>query len=50
MPTLKQLIEELEGINIDPSKVRLPGEVYDALVAHAEDEDDDDEEEDDKDD
>ncbi len=43
MPTLKQLIEELQSIDVDPSKVRLPGELYDSLVRHAEDDDDDEE-------
>lgn len=38
MPNLKQLIEELERITIDPAKVRVPGVLYDEVVAHVEDE------------
>jgi acyl CoA:acetate/3-ketoacid CoA transferase len=38
MPTLKQLIEELQNIKIDPAKVRVPGMLYDDVVAHVEEE------------
>jgi len=37
MPTLKQLVEELKKLDIDPDEVRLPGELYDNLVEQAED-------------
>jgi len=36
MPTLKQLVDELKKINIDPDEVRLPGTLYDDLVDQAE--------------
>lgn len=38
MPTLKQLIEELEDLDIDPKKLRLPGQLYDSLLEQAEEE------------
>jgi len=41
MPTLKQLIEELERIRIDPDNVRLPGTVHDSLLEQAEEQDED---------
>ena len=37
MPTLKQLVEELKKLDIDPDEVRFPGELYDNLVEQAED-------------
>ena len=37
MPTLKQLVQELKKLDIDPDEVRLPGELYDNLVEQAED-------------
>jgi hypothetical protein len=45
MPTLKQLIEEIEEMNIDPKKVRLHAQQYDELIDQAESQADDDEEE-----
>jgi hypothetical protein len=36
MPTLKHLLEELEELDIDPKKVRLPGQLYDSLIEDAE--------------
>jgi len=36
MPSLKQLIEELEDINVKPEDVRIPGTLYDQLVEDAE--------------
>ncbi len=38
MPALRQLIEELQSIKVDPAKVRVPGMLYDDVVAHVEDE------------
>ena len=38
MPTLKHLLEELQSIKVDPAKVRVPGMLYDDVVAHVEDE------------
>ena len=43
MPTLKQLIEELEDIEVDPKTVRLPGQLYDDLVELAENPEDEEE-------
>lgn len=36
MPNLKHLLEELEELGIEPDKVRIPGQLYDNLVADAE--------------
>ena len=43
MPTLKHLLEELKKIRVDPDEVRIPGQLYDNIVADAEDEADDEE-------
>jgi hypothetical protein len=37
MPTLRQLLEELRLIKVDPDDVRIPGQLYDDLVDAAED-------------
>ena len=37
MPTLKHLLEELEKMTVDPDEIRVPGTLYDDLVAQAED-------------
>ena len=37
MPTLKQLLEELRKIDVDPDEVRIPGQLYDGLVDQADD-------------
>ena len=37
MPNLKHLLEELQEIGVEPDKVRIPGQLYDNLVADAED-------------
>ena len=36
MPNLKHLLEELEELGIEPNKIRIPGQLYDNLVADAE--------------
>jgi len=36
MPTLKHLLEELGLIDVKPEDVRIPGQVYDDIVADAE--------------
>ena len=36
MPNLKHLLEDLEELGVEPSKVRIPGQLYDNLVADAE--------------
>jgi hypothetical protein len=41
MPTLKQLLEELEEMGVHPRKVRLPGSLYDDLVDQADETDED---------
>jgi len=38
MPSLKQLIEELADLSIDPGEIRLPGQLYDDLIDQAEEE------------
>ena len=37
MPNLKHLLEELEELGIEPKKIRIPGQLYDNMVADAED-------------
>lgn len=37
MPSLRHLLDELRRIDVDPDKVRLPGQLYDELVEQAED-------------
>ena len=37
MPNLKHLLEELEELGVEPKKVRIPGQLYDNMVADAED-------------
>ncbi len=37
MPNLKHLLEELEELGIEPQKIRIPGHLYDNIVADAED-------------
>ena len=36
MPNLKHLLEELEELGIEPERIRIPGQLYDNLVADAE--------------
>ena len=36
MPNLKHLLDDLEDLGIEPDKVKLPGQLYDNLVADAE--------------
>ena len=43
MPNLKHLIEELEELGVEPQKVRIPGQLYDNLVADAEESDEEEE-------
>ena len=35
MPNLKHLLDDLEDIGVEPDKVRLPGQLYDNIVADA---------------
>ena len=44
MPNLKQLIEELEEMGVQPREIRLPGALYDDLVDQADEEDSTDDE------
>ena len=36
MPNLKHLLEDLEDLGIEPKTIRIPGQLYDNLVADAE--------------
>ena len=36
MPNLKHLLEELEEMGVEPNRVRIPGQLYDNMVADAE--------------
>jgi len=50
MPTLKHLLEELRKLRADPGNVRIPGRLYDDLVAQAEGEESDGEDSEDEED
>ena len=43
MPSLKHLFDELQKLRVDPDNIRIPGQLYDQIVADAEDEPDDEE-------
>ena len=43
MPNLKHLLEELEELGIELKKIRILGQLYDNLVADAEESSEDDE-------
>ena len=36
MPNLKHLLDDLEEIGVEPDRVRIPGQLYDNMVADAE--------------
>ena len=36
MPNLKHLLEDLEEIGVEPNTVRILGQLYDSMVADAE--------------
>ena len=36
MPNLKHLLDDLEELGIEANKVRIPGQLYDSMVADAE--------------
>jgi len=36
MPNLKHLLEELEEVGVEPKRIRIPGQLYDNIVADAE--------------
>ncbi len=36
MPNLKHLLEDLEELGVEPTRVRIPGQLYDNMVADAE--------------
>lgn len=36
MPNLKHLLDDLDEMGVEPEKVRIPGQLYDSLVADAE--------------
>jgi hypothetical protein len=40
MPNLRHLLEELGLLGVEPDKVRIPGQLYDDIVAEAEESDD----------
>jgi hypothetical protein len=43
MPTLKQLLEELEEMGVRPREIRLPGPLYDDFLDQADEVDEEDE-------
>jgi len=36
MPNLKHLLDDLEELGVEPNTVRIPGQLYDNMVADAE--------------
>jgi hypothetical protein len=36
MPNLKHLLDDLDEMGVEPEKIRIPGQLYDNLVADAE--------------
>jgi hypothetical protein len=36
MPNLKHLLEELAELDVAPEQIRIPGQLYDSLIADAE--------------
>ncbi len=36
MPNLKHLLEDLQEMGVEPQKIRIPGQLYDNMVADAE--------------
>ena len=45
MPNLKHLLDDLKDIGVNPDRVRIPGQLYDNMVADAEESSEDDEDE-----
>jgi hypothetical protein len=43
MPSIKQLVEELKMLGVDPDDIRLPAAIYDRIIDDAEEPDDQDE-------
>ena len=36
MPNLKHLLDDLEEMGVEPKEVHIPGQLYDSMVADAE--------------
>jgi hypothetical protein len=36
MPNLRHLLEDLEELGVEPRRIRIPGQLYDSMVADAE--------------
>ena len=36
MPNLKHLLEDVEELGVEPQRIRVPGQLYDSMVADAE--------------
>ena len=36
MPNLKHLLDDLEELGVEPKQIRIPGQLYDNMVADAE--------------
>ena len=45
MPTLKQLLDELGDLQVEPDKLRISGQTYDEIVQKAETSSEEDQEE-----
>ena len=44
MPNLEHLLEELQELGVEPKKIRIPGQLYDNIVADAEESSEDEDE------
>ena len=43
MPNLRHLLDDLSNLDVEPEQVRIPGRLYDDILADAESSDDEDE-------
>ena len=46
MPNLKHLLDDLDELGVEPKEIRIPGQLYDNLVADAEESNNPEDEED----
>ena len=47
MPNLRHLLDELEELGVEPERIRIPGQLYDHMMADAEESSEEDQEEED---
>ena len=46
MPDLRHLLEELKELGVEPKQIRIPAQLYDSLVADAEESSEEEDQED----